>query len=82
MARTLSSARHRRLAELLIAHREAAGPTQTEVARALKRHQPFVSNLESGQWRVDVVELLYLAAVIGFDANAILDAVAEVPREG
>lgn len=81
MARTLSSARHRRLAELLIAYREAAGLTQLEVARVLRRHQPFVSNLESGQRRLDVVELLDLAAVIGFDAHALLDAVAQAPGE-
>ncbi|MDE2188236.1 MAG: helix-turn-helix transcriptional regulator, partial [Patescibacteria group bacterium] len=34
-----------------------SGLTQTEVARKLKRPQSHVSNVESGQQRVDVVEL-------------------------
>jgi transcriptional regulator with XRE-family HTH domain len=41
--------------------RKAAGMTQTDVAKALKRPQSFVSNCESGERRVDVVELLEFA---------------------
>lgn len=67
MLRSLRSARHQRLVELLIRAREESGLTQAEVAGRLGRHQPFVSNIESGQRRVDVVELLDLADTIGFD---------------
>jgi transcriptional regulator with XRE-family HTH domain len=81
MPRTLSSARQRRLAELIIGYREAADLTQVDVARALGRHQPFVSNIESGQRRLDLIELLDLAAVIGFDPHALLDELARLPRE-
>lgn len=80
MTQTLSSARHKRLAELLIRYREEAGMTQSDVARALGRHQPFVSTIEAGQRRIDVVELLDIAAVIGFDPHEIvreLEAVVE-----
>ena len=80
MPRTLGSARHARLAELLIRAREEAGLTQAEVARALGRHQPFVSGIEAGQRGVDVVELLDLAEVIGFDLHALIDALATTPR--
>ena len=55
MARTLGSARHARLIELVVRAREAAGLTQAEVAGRLGRHQPFVSNIESGERRVDLV---------------------------
>jgi transcriptional regulator with XRE-family HTH domain len=41
--------------------RKAAGMTQTDVAKALRRPQSFVSNCESGERRVDVVELLEFA---------------------
>ena len=81
MPRTLSSARQRRLAELIIGYREAAGLTQVDVARALGRHQPFISNLESGQRRLDVIELLDLASVIGFEPRALLDELALVARD-
>lgn len=72
MTQTLSSARHKRLAELLIRYREEAGMTQVDVAKALGRHQPFVSTIEAGQRRVDIVELLDIAAVIGFDPHDII----------
>ena len=35
--------------------RKAAGMTQTDVAKALRRPQSFVSNCESGERRVYVV---------------------------
>jgi transcriptional regulator with XRE-family HTH domain len=40
-----------------------AGLTQVEVANRLKRPQSFVSKIESGERRVDVVELSELARV-------------------
>ena len=67
MDKTLYSERHKKLAELLIERRKAAGLTQVEVAKKLGRHQPFIANIESGERRVDVVELLELADAIGFD---------------
>ena len=78
MTKTLHSARHRRLVELLIEQRKAAGLTQANVAKALNRHQPHIANIESGERRVDVVEFLELAQVIGFEPNAILNAVSEI----
>lgn len=49
----------------LKAARNKAGLTQTEVARALKRPQSFVSKTESGERRLDPIELLEFAAVYG-----------------
>ena len=79
MPRSLSSARQQRLAELLIRYREDARLNQAEVARALGRHQPFISNLESGQRRLDVVDLLDLADVIGFDPLELIRELTRVP---
>jgi len=59
------SYRHR-YAQFLSKLKEArvtAGLTQVEVAHKLKRPQSFVSKIESGERRVDVVELGELAAV-------------------
>ena len=44
-----------------------AGLTQVQVAKKLKRHQSHVSNVESGQQRVDVVELKRFADMYGKD---------------
>ncbi|HEY6388986.1 MAG TPA: helix-turn-helix transcriptional regulator [Candidatus Acidoferrum sp.] len=38
-----------------------AGLTQTQVARKLSKPQSFVSKFESGERRIDFVELQYLA---------------------
>jgi transcriptional regulator with XRE-family HTH domain len=78
MTKTLHSARHRRLVELLIEQRKAAGLTQADVAKALNRHQPHVANIESGERRVDVVEFLELAEVIGFEPNLFIEELLKI----
>ena len=47
--------------------RKKAGLTQAALAAKLGRYQSFIANIESGQRRIDVVELLDIAAAIGFD---------------
>ena len=81
MARTLSSARHLRLVDLLVQYREASGLTQGEVAGRLGRHQPFISNIESGERRIDVIELIDLAAAVGFDLHQLIDELTRAPTE-
>lgn len=49
--------------ERLIAAREARGLTQREVAHALGRSQAFVGKSETGERRVDIVELVQFAKV-------------------
>ncbi|WP_404405555.1 multiprotein-bridging factor 1 family protein [Pelagibacterium halotolerans] len=77
MEKTLASARHRALIEFLIEQRQAAGITQAELATRLGEYQSFVARLESGQRRVDVVEFLAIAEILGFDAAAALRQLAE-----
>ena len=67
MRKSLGSARHKALIDLLIQKREAAGMTQADLAARLGEYQSFVARLESGQRRIDVVELLDLADALGFD---------------
>lgn len=81
MSRSIRSARHRRLADLLFQHREAAGLKQAEVAARLDRHQPYISNIEAGQRRVDLAELIELSEAIGFDLHAIVDELLRTPKE-
>lgn len=68
MAKTLGTERHKALISMLIEKREAAGLTQVELAAALGEYQSFVARLESGQRRVDVIELIVLAKILNFDA--------------
>jgi len=49
--------KYRSFLERLRGARREAGLTQIEVAHALRRPQSFVSKCESGERRVDVVEL-------------------------
>lgn len=67
-----------RLAELLAGYRQKAGLHQADVAKRLGRHQPFIANIESGQRRVDVVELLAIAAIIGFDAHEVVNELLKI----
>lgn len=46
--------------------------TQTELATALGEYQSFIARLESGERRIDVVELIQLARAIGFDASEVV----------
>lgn len=67
MGKTLGSKRHKALIDLLIERREAAGMTQADLANRLGEYQSFIARLESGQRRIDVVEFLDLAEILGFD---------------
>ena len=62
---TVHSARYKEFLKLLRAARVDAGLTQLDVARALRKPQSFVSKCESGERRVDVVELERFAGVYG-----------------
>ena len=62
---TVHSPRYRQFLKKLRAARLDAGLTQQQVARALRKPQSFVSKCESGERRVDVVELERFAKVYG-----------------
>jgi transcriptional regulator with XRE-family HTH domain len=51
--------------------REKAGITQTQLARQLRKPQSFVSNLERGQRRIDVLELLVVIDALGGDPSRV-----------
>jgi transcriptional regulator with XRE-family HTH domain len=63
--RSLHTEAYQRFLERLRKVREEAGLTQVEVAERLGRPPSYVSKCESGERRVDVVELSEFAAVYG-----------------
>lgn len=53
--------------EVLVQFRLDAGVTQTDLAARLGKPQPFVSYVESGERRVDVVEFYAIARALDLD---------------
>jgi transcriptional regulator with XRE-family HTH domain len=62
-----SKKQYERLRLLLIEAREESGLTQVELGDKLKRPQSFISKIERGLRRVDLLEFLEIARAIGFD---------------
>ena len=67
MTRASFTDRAERFRKLLIAAREESGLTQVQVAGKLKKPQSYVSKIERGERRLDVIEFLELAEVFKID---------------
>ena len=67
MEKSIYSEDHQRLAELLRDARTKTGLTQAEVAKRLDEPQSFVSKYESGERRLDLVELRLVCDALGED---------------
>ena len=65
MPHPAQSAAYREFTKRLREARERAGLLQTEVAKRLGKPQSYVSKCESGERRVDVVELAAFAELYG-----------------
>ena len=65
METTIYTKEHKFMVERLKQARKDAGLSQEQVASMLKHNQSFVSKLESGQRRVDIVELRMFAKLYG-----------------
>ena len=53
--------------------RKAAGLTQRQLAKRLKREHSFVSRIELGERRLDVVEFYWLCRACDQDPKSIYD---------
>lgn len=78
MPKSLRSPRHERLLWLLVQARKARGLTQADVASALGKPQSFVAKYENGERRIDVVELIDIAHVLGASPATILSELQKV----
>jgi transcriptional regulator with XRE-family HTH domain len=72
LAKSRRSKRYKALIGLLVARREAAGMTQSDLAAPLGKSQSFVARLESGQRRITVVEFMTLAKILQFDPYKVI----------
>lgn len=82
MPKTLRSPRHVRLIDLIVEQRNRVGLSQAELAAKLGRYQSVVSQIESGGRRVDLVELLDIAEIIGLDVHAVVDDLLSRKQSG
>ena len=62
--KTIHNKRHKQLVEFIITKRKAAGIGQVQLGKRLKRSQTWVARLESGDRRIDVIELIDIAEAI------------------
>ncbi len=73
MAKSIHSKEYAIFVERLKNARLEAGFTQIEIAKKLKRPQSHISNVESGQQRVDVIELQRFAKMYKKDISYFLN---------
>jgi len=78
MTRSVFSNQYDRFRSLLVVARKNRGLTQVELARLLERPQSFVSKVERGERRLDVVEFLEVARALEIDVSGFL---ADLERE-
>ena len=63
MAKTIYTKAHRNLVKQLIKARKDAGLKQEDVAKKLGRTQSYVSKIEAGQLRLDIVQIKELSKI-------------------
>ena len=61
--------------KVLVAARKEAGVTQVELAERLGKPQPFISSIEKGVRRVDLIEFYAIARALRLDPEVLFGAV-------
>ena len=72
MNKTIYTNEHKYIVHQLKKARIEAGLDQEEVAKLLKKTQSYISKIESGQRRIDVVQLKELAKIYKKDISFFL----------
>lgn len=82
MPKTIFGGDHPHLVEVLVKAREKSGLTQAQVAEKVGKDQTFVSIVERGQRRVDVLEFVALARAMGADpAKLFVEVLKRLPKK-
>ncbi len=69
------------LLETLVALRKKKGMTQVELSKRLGKPQPFISYIERGERRVDVIEFYAITRALGADPTEVFSAlVKKLPK--
>jgi transcriptional regulator with XRE-family HTH domain len=69
MAKTIYSEQHKHLIDQLLKARLEMKMDQNEVAKILKKSQSYISKVESGQRRLDIIQLQEFAKIYKKNIN-------------
>ncbi|MCF3528045.1 helix-turn-helix domain-containing protein [Stenotrophomonas maltophilia] len=72
MSKSIHRKEYAALIEAVRDARLAAGLTQVQVSRKLGRSQSFISDVETGKRRIDVVELRDIALLAGLSLGTLI----------
>lgn len=75
MAKSIFTDEHKRFVNALRAVRETKGITQVQLSARLQRNQSYISNIERGQRRLDVIEFMHIAAALGRNPDELFAAI-------
>lgn len=78
LPKTLGTKRHKALIDFLVSRRDTLKMSQAQLASRLGEYQSFVARLESGDRRVDVVELIKLGEILGFDPAKVISTLKKM----
>lgn len=79
---SLHSDENKALVAVLVKARKAADISQTELADRLNKRQQFVSRIESGERRVDLLEFVMIARALKIEPRDLLGRVLrQLPKQ-
>jgi len=67
------TAEYQKMLAKIVAARKAAGITQAMLAQRIGRPQSFISKIENGERRLDLIEFLEIARQIGLSPSEVLE---------
>lgn len=77
MSKSVYSTAHSQLVSILIAARHASGLQQTELAARIGKSQAYISNIERGQRRIDVLEFYAIARAMNTDPVQLFKSIVD-----
>jgi transcriptional regulator with XRE-family HTH domain len=77
LRKTMRGRGHRTVIQLLVEAREKTGMTQRDLAARIKRPRSFVGRMEAGERRIDVIEFIEIAKVLGADPKELFGRLVE-----
>jgi transcriptional regulator with XRE-family HTH domain len=72
MTKSIYTNKYRIFREFLIKKRKNCNLTQEELTKKLKKHQSYVSKYESGERRLDIVELYEILVSLDIDIKTFI----------
>lgn len=67
MAGAIYSEAQQSIARAFAGARRKVGLTQAQLAAGIEKHQSFISDIERGQRRIDLLEAFVIAKALGYD---------------